>query len=77
VSDHPADNVAAKDVYDYVKVKIGPLDRPLEFGDIPRPNLIGGSGQQFGLGIVGTLNMLSTFFDFAVLLYENPIHRTD
>lgn len=38
---HPADHIPAEDIDDHVEVKIGPLDRTQELGDIPRPYLIG------------------------------------
>ena len=51
LGDHPADDVAAEDVEDHVEVEAGPLGRPLELGDVPRPDLVGRDGQQLGLGV--------------------------
>lgn len=42
---HPAHGEAAEDVEHHVEVEIGPLLRPLEFGDIPGPDLIGPGSQ--------------------------------
>ena len=38
--DHPANNIATKNVNDDVKMKVTPFLRAFEFGDIPRPDLI-------------------------------------
>jgi len=35
VSDHPADHVAAEDVHDHIKVKVGPLGGAFQLGDVP------------------------------------------
>ena len=40
VSDHPANDVAAENIEDHVQVKARPLGRPLQFADIPAPDLI-------------------------------------
>ena len=42
---HPADDVAAENIEDHVKVKVGPFDRSQELVDIPKPDLIGSGGQ--------------------------------
>ena len=39
--DQPAHHQAAEDVQVPVEVEARPLGQPLEFGDIPRPDLIG------------------------------------
>src|SRR5229473_2106167 len=49
--DHPADHIAAEDVEDHVQVIATPLDRALEFRDIPTPHFIGPHRQQFRLGV--------------------------
>ena len=41
----PANDVAAKDVQNDVEMKASPLDRAFEFGDVPRPDLVGRCGQ--------------------------------
>lgn len=50
VGDHPADHVAAENVDDHVQVKVGPLDRVFQLGDVPGPYLVRPSGQQFWFG---------------------------
>ena len=47
----PAYDVAAEDVQDDVQVEASPLDGPLEFGDVPRPHLVGRECQQLRFGI--------------------------
>ena len=47
----PAYDVAAEDVQNDVEVKASPLGRPLEFGNVPRPDLVGRQSQQLWLGI--------------------------
>lgn len=49
---HPSDDVPAEDVQDDVEVKVAPLDGSLQLGDVPGPDLIRCSGQEFGLGVV-------------------------
>lgn len=44
--DQPAHDEAAEDVQNHIKVKASPLGRPLEFGDIPGPNLVRCNRQQ-------------------------------
>lgn len=44
----PARNISAEDVEDDVKVVIGPFHRAQQLGDVPRPDLVGRCGQQFG-----------------------------
>src|SRR5450755_4444607 len=55
---HPADDIPAEDIEDDVKVKVGPLGGTTQLGDVPTPQLIGGSAEdarrQLGpLAIVG------------------------
>jgi hypothetical protein len=77
MSDHPADDVPTEDVHDHVEVKVGPLDRAFQFGDIPGPNFIGFYGKQFGFLVAGALMSPSSFFDTAVLQGEDPVHGPD
>jgi hypothetical protein len=51
LGDEPAHDEAAEDVQDHVQVEVRPLGRPLELGDVPRPDLVGRDGQQLGLGV--------------------------
>ena len=48
--DYPADDMTANDVEDHL-VEGGPFGRPLELCDLPRPDLFGRSGQQFGFSV--------------------------
>jgi hypothetical protein len=74
VSDHPSDDITAKDIHDYIEVKVSPLDRAFELGDIPGPNLIGFCGQQFRFLVMGPLMSPSSLFDTAMHRGENPVH---
>ena len=71
---HPADHITAEDVQDDIEVKIGPLYRPFELCDIPRPHLIRFTRKQFGLFIDGPSHLPAALLDVAVLGFENPIH---
>jgi hypothetical protein len=44
MSDHPSNDVSAEDIHDYIEIKVGPLNRPLELCDIPGPHLVGFCG---------------------------------
>src|ERR1035437_2304474 len=74
--DHPAGDVAAEDIEDYVEVEVGPLGRPQQFGDVPTPELIGRGGQQFRL-LVGRMGQLIAAFARFVSLLEQAIHGAD
>lgn len=50
-SDQPVHDKAAEDVQNHVEAKASPLGRPLQFGDVSRPNLVGCIRQQFRLGV--------------------------
>ena len=50
--DHPADDVSAKDVEQYVEVEVRPALWSEPPGDVPRPDLIGRRGEEFGFGVV-------------------------
>jgi hypothetical protein len=45
----PANNPAAEDVEDHIKVEVGPLRWAHQFGDIPGPDVIGLFRQKFRL----------------------------
>ena len=53
--DHPAERATAEAVEDHLEVEVGPFGWAPKFGDIPRLQLVGASGQQFGFGVVGDL----------------------
>lgn len=71
--DHPAGDIPAEDIKDDVEIEIGPLGRAMEFGDIPRPELIGSGGQEFGFGIDGMLELVAAFTDLTVF-NEDAVH---
>ena len=77
MSDHPSDDVSAEDIQDHIEIKVGPLHRPFEFGDIPGPDLVGTGGQQFGFFIMATLMPFSSLFDIAVNGSEDSVHGSD
>lgn len=52
VSDHPADHIATVDIEHDIQMEIGPGRRALELGDVPTPELVDASGEQFGLDMV-------------------------
>ena len=76
VSQHPARDVAGEDVQDHVEVVVGPLDGATKLGDVPRPNLVEGFGQQLRLAVVRMAQLVPAFSDFSVLR-QNPIHGAD
>src|SRR3954447_8930341 len=51
IGDAPADDPAAEDVENDVEIEVGPFRRSGQLRDIPRPDLIGAFGEQFGLGV--------------------------
>jgi len=52
-SDRPADDVAAEDVEDHVEVEAGPLGRPLQLRDVPRPTMFGAVASSSGFTYTG------------------------
>src|SRR5687768_7720523 len=73
--DHPADDVAAEDVEDHVEVVVGPLRGALELGDVPRPDLVGRSGEQLRLDVGRVAELVAALADLAGGL-EYAIHRS-
>jgi hypothetical protein len=67
MSHHPTDDVTAEDVEDDVEVEVSVLERTRQFRDVPRPQLIGASGQQLWLLVDPTfsrfLNRGNNIFD--------------
>lgn len=53
LGDHPTNDAPAEHVHDHVQVVVRPGRRPLELGDVPRPELIRLLGEQLGRGIAG------------------------
>ena len=61
--DHPADDVSAEDVEQYVEVEVRPALRSEQPGDIPRPDLVGRRGEEFGFGVVRMAELIAPFSD--------------
>jgi hypothetical protein len=76
ICDAPANHPAAENIQDHVKKEIGPFRRPHQFGDVPRPDLVGHFGQQFRLLVDGMTQLPTPFANFAMLA-QQPIHRAD
>ncbi len=74
IGDHPADDVATIDVDDDVEVKIRPLLRTMQFGDIPGKNLARRGCAQFRLHVRRTRGLIASLADFPGAV-KNPIHR--
>ena len=74
---HPADDVSAEDVQNDVKVEVGPLSRTFQLCNVPGPDLVRGGRQQLRLAVVRSLDLPASFFDTAVLCFENAVHRSN
>src|SRR5208283_1892174 len=72
---HPADNIAAEDIHDHIQVKVSPLYRTQEFGDVPGPNLVWRCSQKLWLMIHRVTQLVSALLDLLVLI-KDPIHRS-
>src|SRR5689334_14957248 len=70
---HPTNNIAAEDIEDDVQVKVGPLGRSAQLGDVPTPQLIRGGGQQFRL-LISRMDELVAALARCSILFQNPIH---
>ena len=64
VFDPPADRAAVIDVEDDVAMEAGPFHRSPQYGDVPRADLVGRPGQQFGL-LTDRGTTLAAFRDLA------------
>jgi hypothetical protein len=73
IGDAPADHPAAENVQDHVEIEIGPLCRPHQFGDVPRPDLVGLFGQQFGFLVDGMTQLPTPLANFAMLAQQLPV----
>src|SRR6516165_8920500 len=76
IGNHPAGNVAAEHVEDYVEIKVGPLDGAEQLANVPAPELIGSSSHQFGLLVRRMKQLIAAFVRFVVFL-EHAIHGAD
>ena len=56
-----------------LEVEARPLGRSLEFGDVPRPDLVGRDGQQLGLG-VGRVDELVAAFARTAVGSQHTVH---
>jgi len=64
---HPADDVTAENVENYIEVEVGPFGRAAKLGDVPTPKLIGGAGQKFRLLVLGMDELVAALASCAVL----------
>ena len=64
--DHPAGYVATENIEDHVEVKVSPLGRSKQLGDVPTPELIGSRGQELGLAIGGMGQLVAAFARFSL-----------
>ncbi len=75
VGDHPADHVAAEDVEDHVQVEVGPLDRALELGDVPGPDLVRLRGQRARAWRSDGCRSWSRRSRTSLRVGQDPVHR--
>ena len=55
--------IAAEDVEQDVEVEVGPRLRSEQPGDVPRPDLVGRRGEEFGFGVVRMAELIAPFSD--------------
>src|ERR1039458_9748535 len=70
---HPAHDVAGKDVQDHIEVVIRPLLGAVQFGDVPRPNLVRSLGDELGF-LVRWVRGLAPALAHLVVLVQDPVH---
>jgi hypothetical protein len=70
IGDAPADDPAAEDVEDDVEIEVGPFRGSHQLCDVPRPDLIGSFGQQFGFRIDGMAKLVAAFPDFGMVVQD-------
>jgi len=77
--DHPADDIAAENIQDHIQVETGPFGRAFEFRDIPAPDLVRRSGQEFRLSIDRVYPLVPALCRLAVDLQGavQGAHRAD
>jgi hypothetical protein len=73
-SDHPANDIAAEDIENHLRIEVGPLGWAHQFGDIPTPRFVGRRCQQLGL-CIGRMGSLVAAFTRVGVLFQNAIHR--
>src|ERR1035438_8597491 len=74
-ANHPADDKAAEDIEHHVEVKVAPLGRTAQLGDVPTPELIGRGGQEFRF-LVGRSGELIATFAWCAIFVQDSIHRS-
>ncbi len=65
MGDHPADSIAAEDIEYDIKVEVGPLGWPKQFGDVPTPELVGACGKKLMLGVSGMGELIAALTGLA------------
>src|ERR1017187_10231306 len=75
ISDHPADNVAAINIDDRVEVEVRPLLRTMQFGNIPRVDLIGSGRAEFGFHVGWPRCLIATVADFTNAAQDSVYRR--
>src|SRR5512139_1435085 len=73
MGNHPAHHVAAEDIQNHVEGEVYPLGRPLQLGDVPRPELIGSGGEKLRLAVDRMCELISSLPHFPSLP-KKPIH---
>jgi len=66
IGDHPAHYITAEDVEDHIEIKVRPLRRTEQFRDVPAPELVGASGQQFALRVGRMDKLVATLPHFCI-----------
>ena len=73
LGEHPPNHVSAEDIEQHVQVEVSPALRSEQAGDIPRPSLVRGGGEQLGLG-AARMGELTAPFACGPIRGQNPIH---
>src|SRR3954462_74240 len=76
IGDAPADDPAAEDVENDVKIEVGPFRRSGQLRDIPRPDLIGAFGEQFGLGVDRVAQLVAALPNL-VMVVQDAVQDAD
>jgi len=75
IGDHPADNVPAIDVDDRVEVKVGPLLRAVQLGDVPGKNLARPRRAKLGFYVCRARRLIAPFTNFADTVQDAVLRR--
>src|SRR3954470_12519879 len=76
IGDAPADDPAAEDVENDVEIEVGPFRRSGQLRDIPRPDLIGAFGEQFGLGVDRVAQLVAALPNL-VMVVQDAVQGAD